>query len=176
MGVINKDLRKIKALLFDVDGVLSCNTIPMNEDGVPMRTVNIKDGYALHQAAQKGVLLGIITGGNTPSVRRRYESLGLRPENIILGASRKIDHYRLLRDRWGLSDEEILFCGDDVPDLEVLKACGVACCPKDACSEVKEVSDYVSEFDGGMGFGRDVVEQYLKANGMWLDDANAFGW
>ncbi len=176
MGVINHDLRRIKALFFDVDGVLSCNTIPMNDDGVPMRTVNIKDGYALHMAAVRNVPMAIITGGNTPQVIRRFVSLGLKEDMIILRASRKIEHYRLLRDRLGLKDEEILFVGDDIPDLEVLRVCGLPCCPRDAAWEVKQVCRYISDKDGGMGVARDIVEQYLKANGLWLDTADAFGW
>ena len=82
MSTINYDLKKIRALLFDVDGVLSANVIPMSSEGEPMRTVNIKDGYSLHLAAKMGVLLGIITGGRTEAVRRRFLSLGLKEENI----------------------------------------------------------------------------------------------
>ena len=91
MSTINYDLKKIRALLFDVDGVLE-----------PMRTVNIKDGYSLHLAAKMGVLLGIITGGRTEAVRRRFLSLGLKEENIYLGSSVKIHDYRDFRDRYGL--------------------------------------------------------------------------
>lgn len=176
MGTINYDLRKIKALLFDVDGVLSCNTIPIDTEGTPMRTVNIKDGYAFHRAAECGVLLGIISGGTTEAVRLRYERLGLRPENIILGSSVKKRDYDDFRRRYGLADDEVLFVGDDIPDLEVMRACGLPCCPRDAAPEVKAVSRYVSDYDGGYGVGRDIVEQYLKANGLWLNDDKAFGW
>ena len=112
MSTINYDLKKIRALLFDVDGVLSANVIPMSSEGEPMRTVNIKDGYSLHLAAKMGVLLGIITGGRTEAVRRRFLSLGLKEENIYLGSSVKIHDYRDFRDRYGLCDEEILYVGD----------------------------------------------------------------
>lgn len=83
MSTINYDLKKIKALLFDVDGVLSANVIPMSVEGEPMRTVNIKDGYSLHLAAKQGVLLGIITGGKTEAVRKRFLSLGLSADISI---------------------------------------------------------------------------------------------
>lgn len=176
MSTINYDLKKIKALLFDVDGVLSANTIPMSSEGEPMRTVNIKDGYSLHLAAKQGVLLGIITGGKTEAVRKRFLSLGLAAENIYLGSSVKIRDYEDFRERHGLQHDEILYVGDDIPDLEVMRVCGLPCCPKDACPEVKAVSRYISHADGGYGCGRDIVEQVLKSQGFWLADEKAFGW
>ena len=176
MSTINYDLRQIKALLFDVDGVLSANVIPMSMEGEPMRTVNIKDGYAIHLAARQGVLLGIITGGRTEAVRKRFISLGIPAEDIYLGSSIKIHDYRDFRDRHGLKDKEILYVGDDIPDIEVLRACGLPCCPKDAAPEVKEVSRYISHATGGHGCGRDIVEQVLKVKGLWMADEQAFGW
>ena len=176
MSTINYDLKKIKALVFDVDGVLSANVIPMSPEGEPMRTVNIKDGYSLHLAAKQGVLLGIITGGRTEAVRRRFVTLGLAEENIYLGSSWKIRDYRDFRDRHGLSDEEILYVGDDIPDLEVMNECGLPCCPKDAAPEVKVVARYISHAEGGYGCGRDIVEQVLKVKGLWMSDEQAFGW
>lgn len=176
MSTINYDLKKIRAMLFDVDGVLSANMIPMSIEGEPMRTVNIKDGYSLHLAAKQGVLLGIITGGRSEAVRKRFLSLGLAPENIYLASSVKIRDYEDFRDRHGLRDEEILYVGDDIPDLQVMRVCGLPCCPKDACPEIKAVSRYISYADGGYGCGRDIVEQVLKAHGLWLADEQAFGW
>lgn len=176
MSTINYDLKKIKALLFDVDGVLSANVIPMSSEGEPLRTVNIKDGYSLHLAAKQGVLLGIITGGKTEAVRKRFTSLGLAEENIYMGSSVKIKDYYDFRDRHGLADEEILYVGDDIPDLEVMRECGLPCCPKDAVPEVKAIARYISHAEGGYGCGRDIVEQVLKVQGLWLADEKAFGW
>ena len=113
MSTINYDLNKIKALAFDVDGVLSANVIPMSTEGEPMRTVNIKDGYALHLAAKYGIPLAIITGGRTEAVRKRFLALGILAENIYMGSSVKIHDYHDFRDRYGLRDEEILYVGDD---------------------------------------------------------------
>lgn len=176
MGIIVEDLSKIKALLFDIDGVLSANVVSIDDEGVPMRTVNIKDGYALHRAAQLGVNLGIISGGTCESVKLRYVKLGMKPENVILGASLKIRCYEDFKQRYGLLDEEILFVGDDIPDMEIMQVCGLPCCPKDAAPEVKAVAKYISPYNGGYGVGRDIVEQYLKAHGLWLHNAEAFGW
>ena len=174
MSTINYDLKKIRALLFDVDGVLSANVIPMSPEGEPMRTVNIKDGY--HLAAKMGVKLGIITGGRTEAVRKRFLALGLNAEDIYLGSAVKIHDYRDFRDRHGLKDEEILYVGDDIPDLQVMHACGLPCCPRDAVPEVKAAARYISYADGGYGVGRDVVEQVLKVHGLWLAGEEAFGW
>ncbi len=173
MSTINYDLKKIKAFAFDVDGVLSPSTIFLHPNGEPMRGVNIKDGYAMQLAVKYGYKMAIITGGRTEAVYKRYAGLGLT--DVYLAASVKIDYYYKFRDSYGLLDEEILYMGDDIPDLEVLQACGLPCCPADAAPEVKEASAYVSQCNGGYGCGRDVIEQVMKAQGNWLTD-KAFGW
>ncbi len=173
MSTINYDLTRIKALAFDVDGVLSADVIPLHPSGEPMRTVNIKDGYAIQLAVKKGLHIAIITGGRTDAVRKRFAGLGV--SDLYLGSAIKIHDYRDFRDKHGLADEEILYMGDDVPDMEVMRECGLPCCPKDAAPEVKAVACYISYAEGGYGCGRDVVEQVLKAQGKWLSD-DAFGW
>ena len=160
MSTINYDLSRIKALAFDVDGVLSSTTVPLHPSGEPMRTVNIKDGYAIQLAVKKGIRIAIITGGRT---------------DLYMGSAVKIHDYRAFRDKYGLADDEILYMGDDVPDIAVMRECGLPCCPKDAVPEVKAVAKYISYAEGGHGCGRDVVEQVLKAHGIWLTD-DAFGW
>ena len=175
MSTINYDLKKIKALVFDVDGVLSANVIPISAEGEPMRTINIKDGSAIHLAVKQGLILGIITGGRSEAVRKRFMTLGIPVDDIYMSSFIKIHDYRDFRDRHGLKDEEILYVGDDIPDIEIMRECGLPCCPKDATAEVKSVSRYISHANGGYGCGRDVVEQVLKVHGMWMDD-KAFEW
>lgn len=173
MGNINYDLTRIRAMAFDVDGVLSASTVPLHPCGEPMRNVNIKDGYALQLAAKLGFHLAIITGGRTDAVRKRFEGLGI--QDVIMGSALKIHDYRDFCRKYSLRDEEVLYMGDDIPDLPVLRLCGLPCCPADAAEEVKAACRYISDHAGGCGCGRDVVEQVLKAHNLWMTDA-AFGW
>ncbi|MDE6354047.1 MAG: HAD-IIIA family hydrolase [Prevotella sp.] len=172
--MINYDLKKIRAVIFDVDGVLSAETITLHPGGEPMRTVNIKDGYAIQLACKLGLRVAIITGGTTESVRRRYANLGV--EDVYMGCAVKIKTYDEFLLKYGLCDEEILYMGDDIPDYEIMKRCGCPVCPADACADIKAVSIYISERNGGHGCGRDVIEQILRAKGKWMNDAKAFGW
>ena len=172
--MINYDLTRIRAFIFDVDGVLSAETIGMDVSGVPLRTVNIKDGYALQLAIKMGFLVGIISGADTEAVRRRYEGLGI--QDIFLGAAVKIRAYATFRKKYGLLDEQILYMGDDIPDYQVLRLCGCPCCPADAAPEIIESSLYVSPHKGGYGCGRDVIEQVMRAQRKWMADERAFGW
>lgn len=168
------DLKKVKALAFDVDGVLSSDCVPLHVSGEPMRMVNIKDGYAMQLAVKKGYHLAIITGGKTEAVRMRFEGLGIK--DVYMGSAVKMRDFEDFMKKHGLSSEEVLYMGDDIPDFPVLKACGFPCCPADAASEIKNICCYISPFEGGKGCARDVIEQVMKANGDWMSDNVAFGW
>ena len=172
--MINYDLKKIRALMFDVDGVLSAETISQGSDGEPVRTVNIKDGYALRLAQMSGLHIAIITGARSEAIRRRYELLGI--EDIFLSCSVKMQTYELLKQKHGLADDEVLYMGDDIPDYEIMQRVGCPVCPADAAPEIKAISVYVSHLKGGFGCARDVVEQVLKVQGKWMADQKAFGW
>lgn len=172
--MINYDLRRIRAIFFDVDGVLSSETITLSADGEPLRTVNIKDGYAIQLAVKLGLRIAIISGAVNSSIQLRYERLGV--EDVCMGSGVKIKVYEQLLSKYGLKDEEVMFMGDDIPDMEVLRRVGCPVCPKDACAEVQQASLYVSHCIGGHGCGRDVIEQTLRAQGKWVLNAKAFGW
>ncbi len=172
--MINYDLKKIRAIIFDVDGVLSAETITLSADGEPLRTVNIKDGYAIQLAEKLGLRIVIMTGGNTNAVRLRYERLGV--EDVFMGCSVKINVYEDFLQKNGLTDDEVMYMGDDIPDLEIMRRVGCPVCPHDACPEVQQASCYVSHLKGGYGCGRDVIEQTLRAQEKWVMNAKAFGW
>lgn len=169
-----ENLDKIKAFVFDVDGVLSSATVPLHPSGEPMRVVNIKDGYAIQYAVKRGYALAIITGGKTEAVRKRFEGLGIK--DVVMGSAVKIKDFKCFLEKYNLSADEVMYMGDDIPDYEVMKMCGFPCCPADAAPEIKDISCYVSDKNGGEGCGRDVIEQVMKAQGKWMDDKQAFGW
>ena len=151
------EINKIKAFAFDVDGVLSSDTVPLFPTGEPMRVVNIKDGYALQHA-----------------VKNRFEGLGIK--SIYMHSAYKVDDFLDFVKKNNLTPDEVLYMGDDIPDYKVMQICGFPCCPADAVEEIKQVSCYISDKNGGYGCGRDVIEKVLKAQGKWMDDAKAFGW
>ena len=173
--MINFDLTKIKALAFDIDGVLSTNIVRMENDGAGlMRTANIKDGYALQLAVKCGLQLAIVTGGNSEAIRNRYEQLGV--QHIFQRAAVKINVFRDWCAQIEVQPQDVLYMGDDIPDFEVMKECGLPVCPADADAEIKAIATYVSHLPGGCGCVRDVIEQVLKAQNHWMSSARAFGW
>ena len=167
-------LNNIKAFAFDVDGVLSAGCMPLGPDGLPMRMINIKDGYAIQHASKLGYPIAIITGANVEAVRLRFESLGC--SDIYLGASNKIVQFEDFLKKHNLKAEEVIYMGDDIPDYEVMTRCGIACAPADAAPEIKAVAHYVSDRNGGEGCGRDVIEQVLKAQKKWMHNSDAYAW
>ncbi len=173
MSAINYDLKKIKAFIFDVDGVLSCQTIHMSAQGEPLRTANIHDGYALNLAVKHGYGVCLITGGNTQAVRLRYESLGI--SDIYMNSGIKMNDYLDYIRKTGYEPEEIIYVGDDIPDYNVMKEVGLPIAPMDAAPEIKKIAKYISSRNGGHGVARDVIEQVLKVQGNWMSE-EAFGW
>ncbi|MDR3308600.1 MAG: HAD hydrolase family protein [Tannerella sp.] len=171
--MINYDLKKIRAFVFDVDGVLSSNRIALSPDGDPMRTVNIKDGFALQLAVRKGFHVGIITGGYTEAVRIRYERLGIK--HIYMRSSIKLTDYENFIAVTSLNEDGIVYCGDDLPDYHIMLRAGLPVAPSDADPEIKAIAKYISPRCGGDGVARDVIEQTMKAQGVWMSD-EAFGW
>jgi len=173
MTNFKEGLIRVKAFIFDIDGVLSLQTISLNAFGVPNRTVNLRDGYALQLAVKKGYHVGIISGSNSKEYLKRLRSLGVR--DIYLNSRSKLEHYYHFKKKHGLDDSQILFMGDDIPDFKVMKQAGVPVCPSDADSEIKQVAMYISDKTGGAGCVRDVIEQVLRLHLNWMD-TDAFTW
>jgi 3-deoxy-D-manno-octulosonate 8-phosphate phosphatase (KDO 8-P phosphatase) len=166
-------LQTIKAFAFDVDGVFTDGSVILLPSGDQVRTMNIKDGYAVQYAAKKGYPIAIISGGHSEAVRLRFEYLGVK--DIFLNSKSKKEIFHEFLNKYNLQPEDILYMGDDLPDLEILQLAGIPTCPADAAEEVKAVSAYISGKDGGKGCVRDVIEQVLKVQGRWLD-LDAFIW
>lgn len=165
MSSFKEKLVNIKAFAFDVDGVLSKELV-VHPNGDLMRTMNAKDGYALQYAMKKGYKLAIITGGTDALVKDRFSKLGTT--DIYMGSHNKIEDFKDYYYKYDLAPEEVLYMGDDIPDLEVIQAAGLGTCPSDAAVDVKLVADYISDRKGGEGCVRDVIEQVLRVRGHWL--------
>lgn len=164
-------LHHISTFIFDVDGVLTDGTIVVTSNGDMLRTMNIKDGYALKTAIDAGYSVCIISGGTNEGVRKRLNGLGIK--DVFLGAHNKIEQLNTYMAEKKITHNEILYMGDDIPDLPVMALVGLPCCPQDAVPEVKNNSKYVSHKNGGKGAVRDVIEQVLKVQGKWNNNFNA---
>lgn len=164
-------LGHVKAFVFDVDGVFTDGTIILHPSGELLRTSNTRDGYAVHVAVERGFPVAIISGGKSESVRKRFQGLGVT--DIYLGAIDKLEALNDFRFKYGLELSDILYMGDDLPDYEAMQKVGIPTCPRDAAPEIKQISRYISSFDGGKGCVRDVIEQVLRLNGKWGPSTNA---
>jgi 3-deoxy-D-manno-octulosonate 8-phosphate phosphatase (KDO 8-P phosphatase) len=160
-----KRLQSINTFIFDVDGVLTDGSLLVMPDGEFLRRMHIKDGYAMQLAIKKGYRIAIISGGHSTGVPVRLKRLGI--EEVHMGVENKLLVYDRLLEKYNISDSEILFMGDDMPDMPLFNRCGVPCCPLDAVTEIKEKSIYVSHQMGGHGCVRDVIEQVMKLHGNW---------
>ncbi len=160
-----KELSNIKAFIFDVDGVLTNGGLIIYPDGKFLRQMNAKDGYAIKIAIKKGYIIGIITGGREENVKMRLEKLGIK--EVFLNAHNKLPILKIFLKKYKLQKEEVIYMGDDIPDLECLKYVGLSCCPSDASYDVKNICDYISNKKGGEGCVRDIIEQTLKVSDKW---------
>lgn len=169
MNFFKDELKKIRAFIFDVDGVLSYNAQQITSEGELCRTACVKDGYAIMYSVRKEYIVAIISGGGVPGVKERFKKLGIKDEDIYLKVANKVEALEEIIERYSLSKEEIMYMGDDIPDYNVMTMIGLPVCPLDACEEIKSISRYISDIKGGDGCVRDVISQVLKARGDWMD-------
>ena len=159
-------LPAVRAFVFDVDGVFTDGTVQITTSGELLRTMSIKDGYAVKQAVEAGYKICVITGGTNPGVEKRLAGLGVT--DIHLGIHDKI---RVLDDfivKYDMAADSIAYMGDDLPDIEAMRKVGVATCPNNAVPEIKAISDYVSHRNGGDGCVRDIIEQVMRVQDKWI--------
>jgi len=159
-------LNHITTFIFDVDGVLTNGSILVSNEGDLLRSMNIKDGYALKKASKSGYTVCIISGGKNEGVRKRLQGLGIT--DIHLGVEDKVTCLNKLFEAYGIKPEQAAYMGDDIPDIYPMKKVGLPTCPQDAVAEVKAVSSYISHKKGGEGAARDLIEQVLKVQGKWI--------
>ncbi|MGP8216064.1 MAG: KdsC family phosphatase [Bacteroidia bacterium] len=158
-------LTQVKAMVFDVDGVLTDGTLILMPGGELVRTMNIKDGVIMKLAVKSGFHLCVITGGSSKAVKDRLNRLGI--SDVYLKVTDKLEVLKEFVGMYDIKMEEVLFMGDDLIDYEVMSKVGVPVCPKDAANEIKEISLYISDKEGGKGCVRDIIEQVMKVQGKW---------
>lgn len=158
-------LNNINTFIFDVDGVLTDGSLTLMPDGEMVRTMNIKDGYAMQLAIKKGYRIAIISGGKSEAVKNRLNKLGIT--DVYIGVDDKKEKFDELLLAYDLRKESILYMGDDMPDYEVMQLCGLATCPADAAPEIKNICKHISGKKGGQGCVRDIIEQVMKLHGKW---------
>ncbi|MDM9632183.1 KdsC family phosphatase [Robiginitalea aurantiaca] len=166
-------LKDVTTFVFDVDGVFTDSTIMITTEGELLRTMNVRDGYAVKTALEQGYRICIISGGSNEGVRARLRALGVT--DIYLGSAFKEESLREYLLDYEISPDEILYMGDDIPDIPAMKMSAMVACPQDAVPEVKRIAHYISHVDGGAGCVRDIIEQVLKVRGHWqtrMDAAN----
>jgi 3-deoxy-D-manno-octulosonate 8-phosphate phosphatase (KDO 8-P phosphatase) len=166
-------LSKVNTFIFDYDGVMTDGKLILLHDGQPLRTANVKDGYALQLARRLGYRVVIISGGISKSVENRFDNL--RITDVFLGISDKTEVFKNYLKENNLTADQVIYMGDDIPDYRVMKMAGVPVCPADASEEIKNISVYISDKKGGEGCVRDIIEQVLKVQGKWMTD-EAFRW
>ena len=160
-------LKSVRAFVFDVDGVFTNNEILITEAGELLRSMNLRDGLAVKRAVRAGFILGVITGGRSEGVKKRFEGLGVTEYYSGVQEDEKWAVLAAFMQRNGLQASDICYMGDDLPDLPVLRKVGVATCPADAIPEVLDTVDYVSPVPGGRGCVRDIIEKTMKLQEKW---------
>lgn len=160
--------KPIKLFVFDVDGVLTDGTVLVLNNGEQARRMSIKDGYALQLAVKRGYQVLVISGGFSEAVVQRLNKLGIT--EVHMNCVNKREILLAYVQKQNLLWPQVLYMGDDIPDLQTMQMAGLACCPADAVPEIKVVSHYVSPQHGGAGCVRDVIEKVLKLNDHWLND------
>ncbi|CAN5552535.1 HAD-IIIA family hydrolase [soil metagenome] len=158
-------LKQVRCFVFDIDGVMTDGSLVIQHDGTMLRTMNIKDGYALQLAIKKGYTIFVISGSTPEGVAKRLFNLGVK--DVFIGVDNKVSKLETLLIQSQIQLNTVLYMGDDMPDLDALKKCGVPTCPADAVHQIKENCVYISDKKGGEGCVRDVIEQVLTLNGHW---------
>ena len=161
------DWKDIKALTLDMDGVMTDGSLIAMPDGDLIRFSNCRDTFGLRMAALNGLKVGVITGGNSQGIFKRFLSLGVAPEDIHMGSRGKIKTFNEFCQKYSLDPSQVVYVGDDIPDVPVLRAAGLGIAPQDACPEAKEAADLVAQQRGGHGCIRWIVEQILKSQDLW---------
>ncbi|MBL7900919.1 MAG: HAD-IIIA family hydrolase [Bacteroidia bacterium] len=173
MSELLEKLKNIRTFIFDIDGVLTSGNVLVTEEGHMLRTVNIKDGYALQHAVKQGYKIAIISGGNSEGMLHRFRGLGIT--EIYLGQKNKVHAFEKVLSDFRVSESEVAYMGDDMPDYPILRRAGLPCCPADAPDDIREICTWIAPVAGGLGCARALLEQAMKLQGTWWN-ADTHNW
>jgi 3-deoxy-D-manno-octulosonate 8-phosphate phosphatase (KDO 8-P phosphatase) len=162
---LTRRAQRVRLALFDVDGVMTDGTLFIGANGESFKPFNILDGLGLKLLRSSGVATGILTGRASAAVEARVAELSI--DHCITGADNKLRAYTGLREELGLDDAEVCFMGDDLPDLQVLRRCGLAICPPEAVAQIREHAHLITHAAGGKGAVREACELIMQAQGTW---------
>lgn len=163
-----EQFRRIKAFVFDVDGVLTDHSIFVFENGKIVRRLNEKDLLALKKAIDNGYRVAIISGGSLDGLKQTFKEIGIT--DIFEKIRDKKEAYDRFKYAYDIDDETVMYMGDDLPDYAVMRIVGLPVCPRNAANEIKEITQYLSPYKGGEGCVRDVIEKVLKLKKVWHPD------
>lgn len=169
-----KLLPKISTLIFDIDGVLTDGTVTLMPNGDQLRSINSKDSFGLQLAVKKGLRVAVISGGRSENVKKALLRMGV--QDVFLGVKNKIDSYDDIKVMYDLQDSEIMYMGDDLPDYEIMEQAGIPACPNDAVREIRDISTYISDQNGGHGAVRDIIEKVLRVQKLWMVNPSDLKW
>ena len=163
---------RIRLILLDVDGVLTDGTVSIDSTGGEAKSFFIRDGIALIWARREGVSIGLLSGRTSATTTRRAAELGITI--VSQGGSDKRVGYGEILTAHGFTDDEVAYMGDDVLDLPILNRVGLSAAPADAVEEVRTRVDWISQYAGGRGAVRELVETILRVHGRWESIVQAF--
>jgi 3-deoxy-D-manno-octulosonate 8-phosphate phosphatase (KDO 8-P phosphatase) len=159
--------RRVRALVLDVDGVMTDGTLHYGGRGEAMKSFSARDGFAIKLAQAEGIPVAVLTGRLAPPLKARMADLAIPHSLVIEGSRDKRQDLATLANRLDVPINELVFAGDDIPDLPALASAGLAVCPADAAEEVRSRCDYVCRAAGGHGAVRELVRLLLSARGRW---------
>lgn len=162
---LRKKARSIKLILMDVDGTLTDGTLSVLPDGEEVKAYNVRDGMGILMAGKAGIDVGVITGKTSRSLGHRSSKLHLA--EIHQGVADKGKVLAEILERRKLAAEEVAYIGDDLGDLDVIRAVGLAAAVEDAHPLVRRHSDYICRLPGGRGAVREFIEFIIKSQGKW---------
>ena len=162
-----ENLNKVKWIILDVDGVLTDGKIIYDSEEREIKEFSVKDGLGIYLAQKYGINFAIISGRKSKVVEKRAKELGIK--EVFQGSTDKLKDYNKLKEKYNFKDEEVLYIGDDIPDIPILKTVGFPITVPNSHKILKDVAIYITKNNGGDGAVREVIDLVLEAKGFYSE-------